>query len=156
MHLPVVENAIATCKAHLEKTGDQEPEVAAYLTQYLLILIYSEWEKKIKEIVAKRADRTADVHLSSFVKSAIDRVDIRFSDLKGLLGKFGSDYKEAFSKRVKLETERTYGNIINNRHDVAHGRRPSTMTFSELQKQFEGSLKVLDAFEKALGVGHEI
>jgi hypothetical protein len=155
MDLPVVEDAITICKAHLEKTGDREPEVAAYLTQYLLILIYSEWEKKIKEIVSKRADRASDAHLSTFVKSAIDRVDIRTSDLRGLLGRFGGDYKEAFSKNVAPETEQAYQDIIDNRHNVAHGR-VQNMTLSDLQRQFRESLKVLDAFANVLGVGREI
>lgn len=154
MDLPVVVNAMETCKVHLTTPRHTGAEVEAYLTRYLIILICAEYEKKVKDIVLERSTSLSDRHLLSFVQSATDKMikSIKFSDLSGLLGQFGEDYKRKFSDKVRnTEACNAYETIIVNRNHIAHGGQILNTTFGELQTLFQRSLGVLDAFAKAIG-----
>ncbi len=90
--------------------------------------------------------------MKSFFKHSVDKLcrSIKSSELSGLLGKFGSDYKETFSKKISGTVEETYYNsIINNRHGFAHSTGYA-MTFGDLKNYYEKGHVVLDALNEAL------
>jgi hypothetical protein len=161
MHLRVVEDAITTCKKHLEKPENRQPEIEAYLTRYLLILIYAAYEQKIRDILFEKAGSISDSSLSSFIKSLTVTVTrrIRSADLNNLLERFSSEHKAEFSRTSQTNSKawQAYNSIVSNRNIIAHDAAQSvTMTFEDLEKGFRESLKVLDAFANVLGVGREI
>lgn len=154
MHIPRLEEAIEVCAKHLDQTNARNTEIEAFLTRYLLVLICATYEEQIERLVAKRALKVSDSHVSAFMQSATGNLirGIRVSELSRFLGRFGDDYKQLFSAKVNdTDAHRAYDSIISNRHDTAHGPG-AAMTFGELQRLFSDSLGVLDAFAEALGV----
>lgn len=158
MRLPQVEDAISTCKSHLDVTKTWGTEVEAYLTRHILVMIHAEYEQKIKNIVFEKVSGVSDKHLSSFIKSAIGTVvrSIRITELSGLLGKFGEDYKATFHEKMKESgnAQQAYESILSNRRLVAHGDAQSgQITFGDLEIWFKESLVVLDTFAEILRPG---
>lgn len=155
MHLPQVEDAITTCKQHLERMEKRVPEIEIYFTRYLLVLIHAVYEQKIKNLVSERTDGVLDKHLSSFIKSVKGSVTRRIgiTELSELLGRFGDDFKQAFSKKIqeKGDAQQAYSDIISNRNIIAHDATQSiTLTFGDLESRFNKSLVVLDTLAEIL------
>jgi hypothetical protein len=68
-----------------------------------------------------------------------------------MLGKFGSDYKQAFTDAVCSQPCHTaWDNIYNNRHVVAHGTGSVMMNLTDLMSNYKTSLVVIDEMVKAL------
>lgn len=149
-----IDAAVATCKSHIDATGARGTEIESFLVSYLLVTIAADFEIRLEAIVSKRAERTADPHIQSFVRVAAGRIirGIKISEITGVLGHFGSDCKESFSKEIADTLPHTcYDNILANRHMVAHQTGPN-MTFAELETALPESKKVLDAVASALGL----
>ncbi len=128
------------------------------LTQYLLILMCSEFEGKIKDILRRECAQITQGSVRGFVGACIDTVfrGPRVTDLAGLLGKFGPSCKARFTALLKEhpQAETFYGNIITNRHSVAHAEG-STASFREVRQYYEAGHVVLDFFDEALASAAE-
>ena len=144
---------IAQCEKHMDTTKTRTTEIENYLVGYLLVRICSEYESRIRMLVQKRCGRSRDGHLKKFVHKGAKETTNRFkiSDLSGMLGYFGEDYKKAFSDAVTEQpANAAWDNIYNNRHLVAHGNGNLQMTFADLKRDYATSLIVLDEIAKAL------
>lgn len=153
MKLAIIDNAIANCKQHLNSTGAEQSEIESYLTRYLLILICASFEEEIEKILLRRSDRINDNHVKSFFQHCIDKTfrSIKSSEIAGLLGRFGTDYKETFQSKANGTVEETfYNNIVVNRHFTAHSTGAS-ITFRELVDYYEKGHVILDYIDEALG-----
>ncbi|MBI3797122.1 MAG: hypothetical protein HY268_09175 [Deltaproteobacteria bacterium] len=153
MRLVRIDQAIEACQAHLESSGATGTEIEAYLTRYLLILICATFEEEIESLIIERAAKSGDPGLESFVRSAVGQVfrSLKTSEIAGLLGRFGVDYKERFRQEL-TNTERAetfFNNIVTNRHDTAHSVG-SNVSFAELVRFYSEGHVVLDAVKTAL------
>lgn len=154
MQFTRLDNAVAVCKKHLEDTGTQNTEIESYLVGYLLISISSEFECIIEAMVNQRAARAGDGHLSSFVRAAADRIirSVKIDELSGLLNHFDPSCKKQFIDDPQKQAKQVgYGNIVLNRHSVAHATGTS-MTFGELEIAYQDSKELMDCFGKCLGL----
>ena len=154
MKIPAIDQAIQTCKDHLDKTGSRGTQIESYLTQYLLVLISAAFEEKVEEILLKRADKITDVQVKSFFKNCVHRIfrSAKSSELAGMLGYFDRSVQATFGKAVNgTREESSYNSIIVNRHDTAHSKG-STISFSDLERYYQEGHVVLDHFSAALGV----
>lgn len=152
MRLVKIDNAISTCEQHLSSTGAGQSEIESYLTRYLLILICATFEEEIEKILLKRSEQINDAHIKSFFQHCIDKTfrSIKSSEIAGILGKFGSDYKQTFQDKANGTIEETfYNNIVINRHFTAHSTGAS-ITFSELVNYYEKGHLILDYLDEAL------
>ncbi|MBK8291794.1 MAG: hypothetical protein IPK96_13540 [Flammeovirgaceae bacterium] len=152
MKLLKIDTAIRTCNEHLSQTNSRQTEIESFLTQYLLVLMCATFEEEIESILLKRADKIHDLHIKSFFKNCIDKTfrSIKSSELSGILGKFGADYKETFQKKANGTVEETsYNSIVVNRHDTAHSKG-SPITFNELVQYYEKGHIILDYLNEAL------
>lgn len=152
MKLIKIDNAITICDNHLKSTNSQQTEVESFLTRYLLVLICATFEEEIENILLKRSDSLSDIHVKSFFKHCIDKTfrSIKSSEIAGILGKFGDDYKEAFNNKANGTIEETfYNNIVVNRHSTAHSTG-ATITFSDLVQYYEKGHIILDYLDEAL------
>ena len=88
MRSELVDAAIESCERHLSQTGAFSSEIENFLVEYLLVLLYAEYEKTAKLLLQKRAEQSGDSELASFVKSASKKLvrSIKISDMAGLLG----------------------------------------------------------------------
>jgi hypothetical protein len=154
MEFTRLDNAIAVCKQHLAETGLEESEIASYLVGYLIVIISAEYECAIEAMINMRAARTGDSHIMSFVEMAASKIirSVEVDQLTGFLGHFDVQCKEAFkADQAKQAAQAQYGNIIINRHNVAHATG-TNMTFKELEAAYAESKKILDCFGKCLGL----
>jgi len=143
---------IQDCEQHLDSTGSRGTEIESYFVQFLLTRICAEYEARIAVLVHRRCSRTRDVHVKSFNQRSAKEVARNFNigDLKGILGRFGNDYKTTFHNLVINKAPHvSWDNIYNNRQAVAHGSG-AKMTFGDLKRDYENSLVVLDSLSMAL------
>jgi hypothetical protein len=153
MRFGQLDSQIAKCEGHLALTGTANSEVEFYLTQYLLVRIWAEYESRIKLLIERRCSRGNDAHISAFVAASAKIVtrDFKISDIKGHLGRFGDDYATAFRNLIDQPLEAAWNNIYTNRHAVAHGTGVQ-MTFRDLKEDYQKSQAVIDAVVTALAM----
>jgi hypothetical protein len=145
---------IQRCEAHLDTTGTRSTEIESYFVQYLLVRICAEYEARVTTLVHRRCSRTKDAHLKSFAQQTAEYICQRFSisDIAKILGRFGSDYKQAFHGQVMSGMAHVaWDNIYTNRQAVAH-KAGAQMSFGDLKKNYQESLVVLDALISALSL----
>jgi len=152
MKLPRIDEAISVCQHHLNETASFGTEIEAFLTRYLLILMCATFEEAIEEIIVDRIDKYGDPKLSSFVKSCLGSVfrSVKTSEIAGLLGRFGIDFKQKFNQRVNgTRAETFFNNIVINRHYTAH-ESGANITFNELVNSYEEGHVILDILVESL------
>jgi hypothetical protein len=159
MKLARIDHAIEKCQQFLTQTGAGGSEVEAFLTNYLLILIYATFEEEIKQIIITRAAKVCDPPLESFIHSAFKVVfrSMLTSELAKLLACFGPKYSARFKSRVSgTRAETFFNNIVTDRHQVAHeGARASNITFQDLVEYYENSHRILDELSETISGGWE-
>ena len=159
MQFGVIDYHIQQCENHLDVTGSRNTEIELYFVQYLLIRICAEFETRLSVLVERRCHRITDAHVKQFsglsAKQACKRFNI--GDIKGILARFGDDYKDTFDSLVcNTPAHAAWDNIYNNRVAVAH-LTGTQMSFSDLKANYSNSLIVLDALVNTLGLNaHEI
>jgi hypothetical protein len=149
-----LESVMLVCEQHLDATGTRSTEIESYFVQYLLIRICAEYETRVTALMHRRCSRTRDPHLRSFAQQTAEYVSKRFSisDISKILGRFGSDYRQAFHGLVMNGLAQVaWDNIYTNRQAVAH-RAGAQMSFGDLKKNYQDSLAVLDALVFALNL----
>jgi len=140
------------CEEHLNATGTRSTEIESYFVQYLLVRICAEFEARVTTLVHRRCSRTGDAHLRLFAQQTAQYICKRFSisDIAKILGRFGSDYRQAFHGEVMEGTAHVaWDNIYSNRQAVAH-KIGAQMSLGDLKKDYQTSLQVLDALVTAL------
>lgn len=150
MRILRIDQALEKCQSHLS-SGAIGIEIENLLTQSLLILIYAEFERAIKKSINERCSSISDDSVKNFAVGCTDRVfrGLRIDEMAGLLGQFDKSCKEAFNRGLDPETRNMYTNILNNRHQVAHGEG-SHVTFLEVKQSYEHAHVVLDCFRESL------
>jgi hypothetical protein len=144
-----VEDAITECTKHLTEKNAFGTEIEAYLTRYLLLLIFASFEEVLETAFISRAERSGDSFTAEYFKSEMPHKlqNVKISKLTELFKKFGSIYSTKFSDEVVVALQRevtAYGNIIRNRHMVAHETRFPQMTFNELKNSYSDSKIVIN------------
>jgi len=143
---------IQKCTEHLDATKTHNTEVESYFVQYLLTRICAEYETRIAILIQRRCSRMTDLHVKRFLQRSAKEVARNFNlgDLKGVLGRFGDDYKQIFHDSVmNTPAHVAWDNIYNNRQAVAHSSG-AQMSFGDLKQNYQQSLLVLDALVSAL------
>lgn len=150
MRIPRIDQALEKCQSHLSSEAI-EIEIQNLLTQSLLILIYAEFERAIKNLIKKRCSSISDDAVKNFVVGCTDNVfrGLHIDAMAGLLGRFDKSCKETFTNRLDQKTKEMYNNILNNRHRVAHGEG-SSVTFRDVEQSYEHAHVVLDRFRESL------
>ena len=149
-----IENAIKLCDSHLSVTKSRGSDIEAYLTKYLLILLCSSYEKRIRDIIIERVKRANDLDLVSFV----DKIyryslrSLRISEMRGnLLNRFSERYVAEFDRKIIPNDDAAikYSNIVENRHAAAHGGTVN-MTFGELVNSYKIAEAVINSLSEIL------
>ena len=152
MKLDRVDMTIEVCQEHLtNSTSSFRPQIEDFLTQQLLVIIYAEIEKAIKEmIIAQARDRCGD-DFPAFIASCLNAIvhSMKSSEMAGLLKRFGTARKDRFRELVDDRAETAYNNIVMNRHNTAHGSG-SNLTFREAVKSYRAGLSVIESLSTAL------
>ena len=150
MRFDRIDRALERCEEHCKSAEPMNVEVKSLLTGSILILIYSEFERKIRSLILDRCSSVSDESIRKYIEKST-RKSIKIGDLSGLLGKFGDLHKQEFQRRLN-ENDRVktmYDSILANRHLVAHGEG-SKATMREVKQYYEEGHAVLDYFRDAL------
>lgn len=150
MRIPRIDDALQKCEVHIS-SKNIDGEIADLLTRSLLILICSEFERKIKEMVNDRCESISDRQVRQFAQSSTEKMfrGLWINELAGLLGHFSSEYKQQFGDSRDKEAIDAYSSIITNRNKIAHGEE-SVATFQDVKLYYEKAHVVLDWFQSAL------
>jgi hypothetical protein len=129
---------------------------ANYLTEYILIIFYSEFEEAIKIIIGDVLKSSSNENIADFLTTTLDtiikRIDKR--DLCKTLVYFGEDKKSSFIAEVDASIFSKYQSFLNNRHNVAHAGKAVEVSWTEVQKIAEIGETVLSSFKKSLEVNN--
>ena len=153
MRIARIDQILETCEDHLTSTESFGTEVESLLTQSLLVLMCSEFERQIKSIVEHKCSTITDAAVREFIGSCTGAVfrSVLSGEIAGLLKRFGPNYKEAFKKKAD-DNQRAvtfYNNIVTNRHSAAHSDG-SGVTFGDVKQFYEQGHLVLDFFQDSL------
>ena len=153
MRIDRIDRALARCEAHRSSADPMDVEVENLLTGSILILICSEFERKVKGLILDRCSSVSDESIRKYIEESIRNVlrSLGLDELSGLLGKFGPWHKKEFRRRLDENNmvKTMYGNILTNRNLVAHGEG-SNATMQDVKQYYEEGHVVLDYFRDAL------
>ncbi len=153
MRILRIDEALEKCEAHLSLGEAVEAEVQSLLAQSLLILIYAEFERKVRELIRARCQYVADDSVRGFLDSCAESVfrGLKIGEIAGLLNRFGTPHKEVFNQHLEQNqrAQNMYDSILNNRHKIAHGEG-SAVTFGDVKQYYEHGHCVLDYLRDAL------
>lgn len=153
MTQPSTEEAIEVCEKHLADTKSFGTEIEAFLVRYLLVIICAEIEQSVLSMTVERVRRVGDNQVTGFVDSTVEKLfrRVRTGEMGGLLGYFDKDIEKAFMEKINAtEEQAAFNNIVNNRHNMAHGKATVQMTFKELRESYIKCQTILNEFAKAL------
>lgn len=133
--------------------SEEDPNLGAYLAEYICVLISGVVEDCIEHIVAQRASRANDPDLKSFVESSIDLQfrNPKSSDIANVLARFNTNFKTQYKETVSHEARSALGSIVANRMALAHrGTRESVVTVNDVRLYFEQIVEILETVEQIL------
>jgi hypothetical protein len=153
MRISRIDQTLQACEEHLSSASAFGTEIEMLLTQSLLVLICSEFEQKIENIVQEKCAIINDVALREFIGSCVDAVfrSVKSSEIAGLLNRFGPEYKGAFKRKTEEDPVSVtfFNSIVTNRHCVAHSTG-SNVSFNDVKEFYEKGHIVLDYFRDVL------
>lgn len=153
MRLERVEVALAQCRSHLKDLPLASVAIRSLLVQALLVLIYSEFQRVIREHIEARCADIEDPELAHFFKSCAGDVtrSLAIAELTGLLNRFDSDRGRDFRRRLQRapRTRDMYASLLRTRNGVAHGE-DLTATLADVGEFYSHAIVVLDHFCDAL------
>lgn len=153
MRFGSLETLIKNTEVHLNGTGSRQSEIETYLVQYLLVRVWAEYETRLRIMVERRCIRVKDPYIKRFVSRSVKETmrHFKISDIMGVLGRLGDDYKEQFNSKVmNTSAHMAWDNIRANRISVSHGHGSIQMTFSDLKRDYSKSADVFDALAAVL------
>lgn len=133
--------------------GAVDPELNAYLAGYLVVLISGVYEDCIEHLVHRRASKSDDSQLISYVDERTAHIfrNPDTGNVVGLLGQFSTAYKKQFKARVGSESTDALDSIVNNKNWLAHGQTAKLqVTVADVEGYFGRSVRVLEALEDIL------
>lgn len=150
---------IADTRSYLDEVEDfiqRNPDIGAvesHLAEHALITICAAFENEIHDALTKRCAFTGDQARDQFVSGAIQRVvrSIAVSELTGILGGFGEDYKTSYSSWMddNPQAATAYSNIVTNRNAVAHGGQRQA-SWRDVYGWWDEALHVVNEFRSTL------
>ena len=153
MRIHRIDDAIERCRRHLSAAEAVDKEIESLLVQSLLILIYSEFERKFRDLIRERCSSVSDRSINEYIESHVRRSPrgLKLSDVARTLAQFGPTHRTIFDRQrgENRQIESMYSSIVNNRHNIAHGEG-SNATFQEVKQYYESGHEVLDYFKDAL------
>lgn len=153
-----IDNAISTCKQHVENldpTNFKDKELETYLVAGLVVLIVSEYEEYLESLFIKRAELCGDIHAANYIKKTLSQ-KFRSPDLSKIsetLNRFDGMYKDAFMNNIENSPEHAaWDSIMKARHAVVHKKGSLNLTFGELCSKYPLTKTVITNVEASLGI----
>lgn len=141
--LSIVEEAI--------RSGALPGPTQSFLAQYIAVVLYSEMEEQVSEIVKLHLEQFTDQAVAAFLTNSMADLIKRIpkSDISKLTARFGDEFKTRFNGSVEERHVSFYSNVISARHEIGH-RRGSNITISEVREGHAAANHILDVLKGCL------
>jgi hypothetical protein len=161
-HLTRTELVLQMSKQHINALPSTEPAKAllGVLMAFLVcISFYSEMEVKLLEMVKKRLHSAGDAKIANVIVNTQSKILARLnkSDLAECAGLFGKDVRDSFNAAVSDRDVTIYGNLIIQRHSVAHSQDgqlldwfTATSSLNDVEQGLAAAERLLTAFEASI------
>lgn len=128
-----------------------EPEIAAYLSGYLVVMICGIYEDCLEYLMVERASSGGDAEVQNFVKITLANSfrNPTFGTLVGALNKFSPTYGEAIQRQIKKSAREALDSIVENKNSIAHGKSIS-VTIGDVVDYHSRSIVIFEATEQLL------
>lgn len=122
--------------------------IEAYLVQFALIVAYAEIEQALRSSITTRLDAVPNEAVRSLLGRAVDRLyrGPKKESLSDFMGCLGKTVVDAFNTKLDPVHVTKYGNLISNRHEIAHNRGVN-LTFDELKQAVAAAESILTSFD---------
>ena len=133
------------------KETEHDSELRSYFTQYILVVFYSEFEDKLKDVLQEALKFHSTEGLSQFISKAMDTVFNRI-DKKNLvktIAYFGNDRKNKFKSLISEADLQKYQTFIENRHKAAHGDSIA-LSWEEAKSMTQVGERLIEAIHESL------
>lgn len=139
--------------AHLVPQVDDD-ELRAELTKHLCVLCSGLLEVSCRDIIARYAKPRTDATVFRFVESRIgDLQSATIGNMHSLLSSFDPSRAETWLVGLTDEQRDSVDSIVNNRHQIAHGRSIG-LSFDVLNRYRSAANQVVASIEAAFP-GHK-
>ncbi len=150
MKIPVIEQHIKTCDTSLieiEKMGIDSSQIKYIYMRSIILEIVSEFELIIEDLFVKRADKSGDKELTSFVKTQLNN-KFRSPDLSKIytiLSSFNINLKNNFFSNIQnTPKSAAWDNIMKARHSIVHKQGTLQMTYDEVKTSYKLCNEIID------------
>lgn len=123
----------------------------SFLAQYLAVVLYSEMEERVADIVKAHLEKYTHEAVATFVSTTMADVIRRLpkSDIAKLAARFGDNFKIQFNSATQEHKVAIYGNVISARHEIGH-RRGSNITIAEVRAGHDAANHILEVLSTCL------
>lgn len=131
--------------------GASDPELAAYLSAYLVVYVSGVYEDCIEHLFQERADRGADSVIQNYVKVTLAQGfrNPDFGNIVSVLRRFGINLAEELKEKTRVSSREALDSIVNNKNSVAHGH-PLNATLDDVAVYYRESRGLLENLEDIL------
>lgn len=126
-----------------------DPAIDSFLAQYVAVVLYSEMEEKVSELIQAKLTTHSNSTIAAFLHSNMEKIIRRTpkSDIADLVSQFDKGFKETFNSLISDATATRYMNVINARHQAGHGKGAS-VALGEIQMGLAAANEILAALDK--------
>lgn len=149
-----IDYTIKKCENLLSIDDMGDPEIEIFLTSYLLLITYSNFENNIRNsVISYLCKKYDDINLENYINYCTERIvrSIKIGDIAGLLGYINPKLKEKFTNYQKNNQKivSSYDSIINNRHNVAH-KNGTKLTMKDFLDYYNDAQKLFIELDSIL------
>jgi hypothetical protein len=143
----------------LPATDTNKALIGVLMAFLVCISFYSEMEMKVIEMIKKRLLVAGDLKIANLIANTQKRIFARLdkSDIAECASLFGKDVRDSFNASVSDQDVTYYGNLVTNRHSVAHSQDgqlldwvTATVSLSDVERGLAAAERLLTAFEASI------
>ncbi len=131
-------------------TLSQDPELMAHWARYLCILASGFLEESVRILLSEYVQKKANATVSRYVNAQLDGFqNPKAGKILELLRGFDPLWAESVEQFMGDERKDAVDSIVNNRHQIAHGRSVG-ISYVTIKKYYEKAVEVVDFIERTL------
>lgn len=146
MRINEIDDALSSCRRHLEDSGALDPEIDWFLAQYILVRIRAKFEERVRALISEPLDEVADEYVRQLASHGVSHIvrGSQTSHISETLKRIDPNLQAEFRRRVSdTEKERSFNFLAISRNQTAHSAT-SNLTLDSLSHHYEAAHLVLD------------
>jgi hypothetical protein len=128
----------------------QDMELKSEWAKYLCVLVSGYLEVSIREIHVEYARRRADENVTNYVSKTLDGfLNPKMNKILELISMFNKQISDEIKLLTNGELAASVDSIVNNRHNIAHGRNTS-LSYVNIKTYYDNVVKVVRLLKEKL------